>query len=413
MMNTQNRIKTVLTLALAAIAILGLTANADLVDGLVEYWALDGDYSAEVDTSHVGTLQAKGTGSTESGFVSGKFGFGIDLESSNDDNQASIVIGGDENDFDFAGGSMSVALWYTTESLYRSWQALAAKGEGGNWRLHRNSNSNYGSTTTDINFIAGGVGATGDGELDQQDGSWHHVVATLDATGGPKLYIDGSLVASDAGPVTIGSNSAAMQIGGNPGAGNRGWDGILDDVGVWNRALTAPEVSLIWNGGAGASIGILTGLSDPNAPDVDAGVDWISWSGNPVDPIAVITEKEPEEWTNLTYLWTAVAPAGVTVEFDPVSADVIDPTITITKDPGDAATVTLTLAVSGEGKPEPVKGIMTIDVYDDACLAKIAAGQEALDPGDITGDCITNIEDIAVMALTWFGEYALTVPVPK
>ncbi len=296
-MITQNRIKTVLTLAAMAMAILVLattSANAAFVDGLVEYWELDGDYSAEVTASHVGTLQATGTGITGSGFVSGKFGQGIDLESSDDSNQASIVIGGDENDFDFAGQSMSVSAWYTTESLYTAWQALAAKGEGGNWRLHRNSNSSYGSTTIDINFVAGNVGATGDGELDQQDGSWHHVVATLDATGGPKLYIDGSLVASAAGPVTIGSNSAAMQIGGNPGAANRGWDGIIDDVGVWDRALTAGEVSLMWNGGAGASIRSLTDPMNPSPyngetvlPANPLTLRWTSLDPNSTDPVWV------------------------------------------------------------------------------------------------------------------------------
>jgi hypothetical protein len=50
-----------------------------------------------------------------------------------------------------------------------------------------------------------------------------------------------------------------MQISGNPDAGNRGWNGNIDDVGAWNRVLTQEEVSSIWNGGTGASIASLTG----------------------------------------------------------------------------------------------------------------------------------------------------------
>jgi hypothetical protein len=50
-----------------------------------------------------------------------------------------------------------------------------------------------------------------------------------------------------------------LQIGGNPQAANRGWDGNIDDVAVWDRPLTPEEVALIWNDGAGASVASLTG----------------------------------------------------------------------------------------------------------------------------------------------------------
>jgi len=66
---------------------------------------------------------------------------------------------------------------------------------------------------------------------------------------------------------------------------------------------------------------------------------------------------------------------------------------------GDA-TYTLTLAVSDENNP-PVEDTMTIDVYDNACLAKIGAGLATDYPADYTADCIINIEDMAVMAATW------------
>ncbi|MDC0568964.1 hypothetical protein OAP01_13125, partial [Akkermansiaceae bacterium] len=104
----------------------GEQANAAIVDGLVEYWDLDGDYNAGVDASHAGTLVTTGNGSGT--FVTGKFGSAIDLANSGG-NQAYITVGGDENDMDFADGNMSFSAWYTTESLYTSWQTLAGKGE--------------------------------------------------------------------------------------------------------------------------------------------------------------------------------------------------------------------------------------------------------------------------------------------
>ena len=252
-MKPRNQTRTALTIAAGILLANAGSSNADLIDGLVEYWEFDGDYSAGITEEHVGTLQAKGTGLTESGFVPGKFGQGIDLESSDVNNQASVVIGGDENDFDFTGGSMSLSIWYTTESLYRDWQTLAGKGENGSWRLARNR-----TTPSQLKIS---LWLVGEGELDQQDGSWHHAVAVVDVSG-HFLYVDGNLVASNANPGNIAEGGLSMQIGGNPQAANRGWDGIIDDVAIWDRALTADEVTSIWNDGNGASIANLIGLGD-------------------------------------------------------------------------------------------------------------------------------------------------------
>jgi len=60
-----------------------------------------------------------------------------------------------------------------------------------------------------------------------------------------------------------------------------------------------------------------------------------------------------------------------------------------------------------------VKDTMTIDVYDDACLAAKAAGPVEIDPTDFDENCITNFEDFAVMATTWLDDYTLTGPVAK
>ena len=80
------------------------------------------------------------------------------------------------------------------------------------------------------------------------------------------MYVDGELVGSDTSGYVLQNRNNAMQIGGNPDAGNRGWNGNIDDVAVWDRVLTADEVSSIYNGGDGASIGSLTsGVPEPSS----------------------------------------------------------------------------------------------------------------------------------------------------
>ncbi|MFT6861483.1 MAG: hypothetical protein ACJAVK_000035 [Akkermansiaceae bacterium] len=244
------------TLAAAFTLALAASANAAIVDGLVENWAFDDDYSAEVDPSHAGTLVTTGTGSGS--FVAGKFGSAIDLANSTD-NQAFVTIGGDENDMDFTGGSMSISAWYTTESLYTNWQTLAGKGEGNGWRIARASASGTGLT------FSGRRPHDFDAELDQQDGSWHHLVATVESGGDNNMYINGVLMATNSSGVLLENRGNAMQIGGNPDAGNRGWNGNIDDVAIWNRALSQSEVDSIWNGGTGASIASLSVVPEPTS----------------------------------------------------------------------------------------------------------------------------------------------------
>ena len=74
--------------------------------------------------------------------------------------------------------------------------------------------------------------------------------------------------------------------------------------------------------------------------------------------------------------------------------------------------VELTLAVT-LGDLDPVKDSMTIDVYDDACLAAIGKGLAANNPTDLDGDCVTGLADFAVLAEKWLSDNGLAVPQPK
>jgi len=172
----------------------------------------------------------------------------------------------------------------------------------------------------------------------------------------------------------------------------------------WNR--NAETYFLIGN----AMAEEMTGMIDPNAPSVNAGIDMITWSGEVVQLDPNVVEKAGSDWTELTYLWSADPNDGVV--FDPGN-NVEDPNVTITKAPGDAATVTLTLAVNNVGRLEPpVQDTMTIDVYDDACKAAIGKGLAADNPTDFDENCITGFGDLAVMATKWLNDNALTEPVP-
>ncbi len=135
--------------------------------------------------------------------------------------------------------------------------------------------------------------------------------------------------------------------------------------------------------------------SDIPPSSVDAGINMITWSGQAVQLDAAV---EDDGVSNLTYAWSA-DPAGGVKFSDP---NVEDPNVTITKAAGDAETVTLTLAVHDADNPTPVEDTVEIDVYDDACKAgRIGKWRLADNPTDFDGNCITNLEDFAVIGRTW------------
>lgn len=86
-------------------------------------------------------------------------------------------------------------------------------------------------------------------------GSWFHLAGVYDDTD-MRMYVNGSLDTNGSNnPLTytsgIYNGSAAVTVGCylNSGAQIRNWDGLIDDVAIFDRALTAVEVADIANYG--------------------------------------------------------------------------------------------------------------------------------------------------------------------
>jgi formylglycine-generating enzyme required for sulfatase activity len=71
--------------------------------------------------------------------------------------------------------------------------------------------------------------------------AWHHLVGTYDRTE-IKLYIDGRLRATTPHIGTIAYTDYPLYIGGNSYRPDRAYEGLIDDVRIYNYALTAEEV---------------------------------------------------------------------------------------------------------------------------------------------------------------------------
>lgn len=89
---------------------------------------------------------------------------------------------------------------------------------------------------------------------------WHYVAMTIDGSGVPTAYIDGVSVGSFSGSTPLSPISTNLTyIGGysgwNSNAGGsylpRYLNAVIDEVGIWDRALSASDISQLYNGGNG------------------------------------------------------------------------------------------------------------------------------------------------------------------
>jgi len=142
---------------------------------------------------------------------------------------------------------ITIAFWFKVQSFTVTWEAFLAKsdaayrasrGDGtGNGTHMGISGSNYFNAPTIIT-----------------DNQWHHYCATYDGTTAI-IYIDGREDARQTYGGQIGdSASFDLYIGENSGATGRRLRGLMDDVQIYNNALTPAEILKIMEGLADKSI---------------------------------------------------------------------------------------------------------------------------------------------------------------
>jgi hypothetical protein len=122
------------------------------------------------------------------------------------------------------------------------------------------------------------AGSPADGSV--YDGQWHHVVGTYDGAM-VRLYVDGTEI-GEGTPASfdIGydmQESNDLFVGSYNGA--YGFNGLIDDVTIYNRALSAAEVRARFNGDAGETLpegdGIYVNLQTHAATGLAGGIENI------------------------------------------------------------------------------------------------------------------------------------------
>ena len=89
-------------------------------------------------------------------------------------------------------------------------------------------------------------------------GAWQHVVATWDGSTNMKIYINGTETTYQTSTNGSGARSDAVRnFGiGNINNGSQTFDGLIDDVRVYNRVLSSDEIKRLYKIGATFKIGL-------------------------------------------------------------------------------------------------------------------------------------------------------------
>ncbi len=240
--------------------------------GLIAHWALDdggGATAVDIVGGYDGTLEGDATWE-----ANGKIGGALVLDGDGDYIQTTLM---DEVQ---TATNFTIAAWFKTNVTDSGQQHLLWMGDvggngwGPNHELHMGINHfNAGSNKLVAWFGQGGADAPNINIVSLEDFSdtsdWHHLALAIKNADGPvvtaKLFLDGELVEpwvegftfpftdSVEGAIDRSGWNTGLRIG-SPGVTSRYFNGMVDEVAVWDKALEANDIQDAMTGGPGTSV---------------------------------------------------------------------------------------------------------------------------------------------------------------
>jgi prepilin-type N-terminal cleavage/methylation domain-containing protein len=203
--------------------------------GLVGYWNFDeGTGTTAYDSS--GSGNNGGWYGTTPYYVTGKVG----PYTGNFDGSTDYVDAGVSTVLNFGSGNFSMVAWIKTSQtpsvVGRIITKRAAGGDSSWYSLFINPSGYLQLETT---------GGNGNSTVAVNNGQWHQIVAVKVGTA-ISYYVDGSAAGTTTGAANI-TTTSNLTIGDWIGApGTQNFSGQIDDVRIYNRALSQSEISQLY-----------------------------------------------------------------------------------------------------------------------------------------------------------------------
>jgi hypothetical protein len=232
---------------MTAIAIFGLatTTIAQVpsyvpTNGLAGWWPFNGNANDESGNGNNGTVNGATLTADRFGNLNQSYGFdGVDDY---------LVT---QNSGPLGNSNRSISIWFN--SVNSNVSQIFGYGyqppSGGEFNLLLNQLC--AGITIDVhnNYITYNT-------INLTDGNWHNVVCVYNNTVsanilGVSFFVDGILLSNSScqNPITVNVNTLNTSLNfGRYQAGALYFNGSLDDIGIWNRALTQQEITDLYNG---------------------------------------------------------------------------------------------------------------------------------------------------------------------
>jgi hypothetical protein len=206
-------------------------ARADVTSGLVGWWTMD-----ESDIS--GATVYDKSGQNNNGTAIGTSNIAGQINQARDFNGTSDYINVNNSaSLNLNSSNITLSAWIKPDSLPPSMHhRLLVKNETTGYML--NLYSTYFEIYIGGQNLGGGPATVGE---------WVHIVATAEVGGKIRMYKNGAKVSEQDYTGTINSAGGNLTLAAAAGGGSARLDGSLDDVRIYNRALSAAEITQLYN----------------------------------------------------------------------------------------------------------------------------------------------------------------------
>lgn len=244
-MKTHHRVSILPIILLSMVVVImvhigGEAAAGSLSDGLIGYWQFNDNGS---DTSGNGNTVALFGGA---GYGTGLFGQALSLNGVNG-TYAQMV--NNNTAFDLGSGDFTIQVWANLNNplnVDNNSPILIEKfyGPGGpGWTFYLWPNQ--------LNFYSNGQQLLTAG-VNLPTGVWQDYV--VERSGNTlRMYFNGGLVNTISFGGSLGNTVNPLLIGARNAQDGRNFtmNGLMDEIAIWNRALSQGEITALWNNGAG------------------------------------------------------------------------------------------------------------------------------------------------------------------
>jgi len=211
-----------------------------------------GSYTSGVTVGHPGTF-AVDDGNTAVGF----------------DNSSNVQFP-DDDKLDFGTGDFSIEVWAKTPDTNQP-DRIIAKDDGAGWQIRIESRDDREDTNKALFFIRGSGGEETSiiSTSDVNDDQWHHIVAVRESSM-LSLYVDGVPEVTGVESLHNADSANDLFIGTfNGAAGNAAFEGLIDEVALYNHALSEASIAMHLSPGEPLTPGDVTGEGDVNLADFE------------------------------------------------------------------------------------------------------------------------------------------------